>query len=340
MWVCDMEHTPHVSVVIIGKDEEKNLADCIRSVREMDYPADRFEIIYVDTGSNDRSVAIARQQNINAVEERSQYPSPGLARNRGIKEALYNIIHFIDGDMTMDSGYLRKAVQFLEVDKIGCVIGDVKERGSERSFLSRVLNYPWASRKPGFVEAPGGGGTFRKSVLEAVEGYNPWILKGQETEIGSRIREVGYRIYKIDHLMAVHDYGINRLDDLIKRSYRMGSSYGMIMTMPQGRSYADLKRRARSLFVQGVFFSVFIVMLIVTGRFLVLLALPPLICLYVLLRHWREIITARDARAYAYYLLMQFNKPVVLCGFVACLLRRCTSFFSRFLLGRAAGGER
>jgi glycosyltransferase involved in cell wall biosynthesis len=335
-----MEQTPYVSVVIIGKDEEKNLANCIRSVREIDYPAERVEIIYVDTGSNDRSVAVARQQNINTVEERGQCPSPGLARNRGIKEAKYEIIHFIDGDMTMDSGYLRKAVRFLAVDKIGCVIGDVQERGSERSLLSRVLNYPWASRKTGFVEAPGGGGTFRKSVLETIEGYNPWILKGQETEIGYRIREEGYRIYKIDHLMAIHDYGINRLDDLFKRSYRMGSSYGMIMTMPQGRSYADLTRRARSLLVQGMFFTVFIAMLTITGRFLLLLAIPLVVCLYVVLRHWREIVSARDAHAYAYYLLMQFNKPVVLCGFVAFLLRRCTSFFSRFLFGRAAGGER
>ncbi|UCD05132.1 MAG: glycosyltransferase [candidate division WOR-3 bacterium] len=335
-----MEQTPYVSVVIIGKDEEKNLANCIRSVRDIEYPAERVEIIYVDNGSHDRSVAIARQQNINTVEERGQYPSPGLARNRGIREAKYDIIHFIDGDMTMDSGYLGKAVRFLDVDKIGCVIGDVQELGSESSFLSRVLNYPWASRKTGFVEAPGGGGTFRKSVLEAVEGYNPYVLKGQETEIGYRIREEGYRIYKIDHLMAMHDYGINRLDDLVKRSYRMGSSYGMIMTMPQVGSYADLTRRARSLFVQGMLLTVVIAMLIITGRLFLLLAVPLVICLYVLLRHWREIVSARDARAYAYYLLMQFNKPVVLCGFVACLLRRCTSFFSRFLLGRAAGGER
>ncbi|MDH4211906.1 MAG: glycosyltransferase [candidate division WOR-3 bacterium] len=333
-----MEQLPFVSVVIIGKDEEQNLSDCIRSVREMDYPAERIEVIYVDTGSSDRSVEIARQLNIAAVEEHGQFPSPGLARNRGIREARYDIIHFVDGDMTIDSGYLREAVRLLDNEKIACVIGDVQERRSEKSFLSRVLNYPWASRKTGFVEAPGGGGTFRKSVLQTVGGYNPLILKGQETEIGYRIREQGYRIYKSDNLMAVHNYGIDKLYDLLKRSYRMGLSYGMIMTMPQGRSYADLTRRARSLFVQGIIFMALIIILVMTGRSLLLLALPFVVALYVLVRHWREIVHERNPHGYAYYLLMHFNKPIVLCGFVAFLLRRCTLIFSRVLFGRTAGG--
>ncbi len=334
-----MEHLPFVSVVIIGKDEERNLSACIRSVREMDYPAGKIEVIYVDTGSGDRSMEIARQFDIAVVEERGQLPSPGLARNRGIREAQYDIIHFVDGDMTIDSGYLREAVRFLDDEKIACVIGDVKERRSEKSYLSRVLNYPWASRKTGFVEAPGGGGTFRKSALQTVGGYNPLILKGQETEIGYRLSEQGYRVYKIDHLMAVHNYGIERLFDLLKRSYRMGSSYGMIMTMPQARSYADLIRRARSLFAQGIVFMALTVFVVMTGRFLLLLVLPLVVALYVLLRHWREIVYERNPNGYAYYLLMHFNKPIVLFGFVAFLLRRCTLIFSRLLFGRTAGGR-
>ena len=334
-----MVQLPRVSVVIIGKDEEKNLGACIRSVRTMEYPADKIEIIYVDTGSMDHSVEIARRNNVVTLEERSQFPSPGLARNRGLREAQYDIIHFVDGDMTMDRDYLREAVRVLLTDDIACVIGNVKERNSDKNPLARVLNYPWSSRETGFVDAPGGGGTFRKAALQTAGGYNPLILKGQETELGYRIRERGYRIYKIEQTMAVHDYGIDTLYDFLSRSYRMGSSYGMIMTMPQSKSYADLKIRARSLSLQAIIFWTVVVFLAVTGRLLLLVAIPFAVALYVLLRHWREIILENRPNGYAYYLLMQFTKPIVLCGFVAFLLQRCMSILCRILLGRTAGRE-
>jgi glycosyltransferase involved in cell wall biosynthesis len=332
-----MTQLPFVSVVIIGKDEEQNLGACIRSVRAMEYPAERLEIIYVDTGSSDRSVEIARGMQVIAVEEKSPFPSPGLARNRGMREARHDIIHFIDGDMTIARDYLKEAVRLLDTGDIVCVIGDVRERNSEKSFLARVLNYPWSSREAGFVDAPGGGGTFKKVALQTVGGYNPLILKGQETELGYRIHERGYKIYKIEHLMAVHNYGIARLYDLLSRSYRMGASYGMIMTMPQSRSYADLTRRARNLLLQGILLTALIASLLVTGRLLLLVAIPFAVAIYVLFRHWREIVVEKKPNGYAYYLLMQFSKPIVLCGYVAFLLRRCTSIFSKFLFGRTVG---
>lgn len=334
-----MVRLPCVSVVIIGKDEEQNLGACIRSVRTMEYPADKIEIIYVDTGSRDRSVEIAQRNNVVAIEERSQFPSPGLARNRGIREAQHDIIHFVDGDMTINRDYLKEAVKVLRNDDVACVIGNVRERNSEKSFLARVLNYPWSSRETGFVDAPGGGGTFRREVLQTAGGYNPLILKGQETELGYRIRERGYRIYKIERTMAVHDYGIDSLYDFLRRSYRLGSSYGMIMTMPQSKSYADLTTRARSLFLQAIFFTALIILLGMTGRLLLFVFVPFAVALYVLLRHWREIVMEKRPNGYAYYLLMQFSKPVVLCGFVAFLLRRYMSILSRVLLGRTTGRE-
>jgi glycosyltransferase involved in cell wall biosynthesis len=329
-----MKKIPCVSVVIIGRNEADNLSNCIRSVLAIDYPADRFEVIYVDTGSTDTSMEIARSFNIRAVEEHGDFPSPGLARNRGIKEAQHEIIHFVDGDMTMERGYLRRAVGFLSVDKIACVIGDVLERSSDRSFLARVLNYPWSVRESGFVAAPGGGGTFLKSVLEMTGGYNPLILKGQETELGYRLRAKGYRIYMIDHTMGVHDYGIDSFYGLVKRSYLMGISYGMVMTMSRERSYADLFRRARNLVLQGIIFFALTVFLLATGRFLLLLALPILTALYVVVRYWREIFRKRNPYGYAYYLLMHLNKPVVLLGMMAFFLRRFTSVFLRILFGR------
>ena len=50
---------PDISIVVIGLNEGKNLHDTFTAIREMDYPQEKLELIFVDTGSSDHSVEIA-----------------------------------------------------------------------------------------------------------------------------------------------------------------------------------------------------------------------------------------------------------------------------------------
>ncbi len=316
-----MQNLPGVSVVVIGKNEEKNLEACFRSLIAMDYPIDKFEIIYVDTGSTDKSVDIAKRFSVKIAKENSTFPTPGLAFNRGIREAKYNIIHFVGGDMTTDKTYLKKAIGVLGTSNIVCVFGNVTERKSNKNFIAKVLSYPWRSRKVGYVDAPGGGGTFLKSILKEVGGYNPFILKGQETELGFRIRKKGYRIYMIDCIMAIHDYDINNLFDWAKRFYIIGKSFGKILTLPAKQSYSEFKTHATSLLIQGVVFLALVFFLLITKKFLFFLGIPIIIIAYVTIRYWKEYYYRRDWFILLYYLLMHFSKPIVLFGMLAYLWR-------------------
>ena len=116
---------PSVSVVVIGRNEGRNLEACFRSVAEVNYPRHKLEVIYVDTGSSDGSVNIAKKFNVKVAEERSVFPTPGLARNRGMQEAKNEVIHFVDGDMTVEKTYLKKAVSILGKNNI--LIGGIGE---------------------------------------------------------------------------------------------------------------------------------------------------------------------------------------------------------------------
>lgn len=317
------QNLPFVSVVVIGRNEEKHLEACFRSIFNMNYPHNKLEIIYVDTDSRDKSVDIAKQFNVKIAEEQSDFPSPGLARNRGIREAQYEIIHFIDGDMTVDRNYLKNAIPTLQKNNIACVIGDISERYSDRSFLAKVLNYPWRKRKKGIVDAPGAGGTFLKSILQEIGGYNPLILKGQETELGFRIRQKGYQIYKIENKMGTHDYGINNIHSLMKHSYTMGKSYGKILTLPPQQSYFDFINHARNLLIQGIILFTVILCLLLTKKVLFVLLIPVVLSLYVTIRHMKEYYSHRDWYAPIYYIIMHLSKPIVLYGLLEYL---CTHF--------------
>ena len=48
-----------LSVIITTKNEEKNIANCLKSIKAQNYPHDKIEIIVVDNNSKDRTKEIA-----------------------------------------------------------------------------------------------------------------------------------------------------------------------------------------------------------------------------------------------------------------------------------------
>ena len=51
---------PHITVIIPARDEEANIAPCLRSVLAQDYPGDRFDVLVVDDHSADATADIVR----------------------------------------------------------------------------------------------------------------------------------------------------------------------------------------------------------------------------------------------------------------------------------------
>src|SRR5436190_12790036 len=53
---------PTVSVVVLNYNGLKHLEACFRSLLALEYPADRLELMLVDNGSSDGSVAFVRER--------------------------------------------------------------------------------------------------------------------------------------------------------------------------------------------------------------------------------------------------------------------------------------
>lgn len=85
-------HWPTVSLCMIVKNEEKNLADCLASVGDF-----ASEVIIVDTGSTDRTVEIARASGAR-VEYFAWIDDFSAARNESIRYATGDWIFWMDAD--------------------------------------------------------------------------------------------------------------------------------------------------------------------------------------------------------------------------------------------------
>ncbi len=98
---------PRISLCLVVRDEEADVAECIRSAREA---AD--EIVVVDTGSRDRTADIARAEGARVVSF-DWCDDFSAARNRAIDEARGDWVLFLDADERLAPGSaatIRRAV--------------------------------------------------------------------------------------------------------------------------------------------------------------------------------------------------------------------------------------
>ena len=310
---------PAISIVIIGRNEAGNIIDCIMSALLVDYPQDKLEILYVDTGSTDGSQDIAKSTGINVIEVSSKAPSASLARNRGMEVSCHEIIHFVDGDMTIQPAYLKKAVRRLAHGDVICVIGRVIERHADRNWISRMLNVDWKKKEEGYINAPGGGGTFIRSALEKIGGYNIGLTSAEETDVGIRLRNAGYKICLINDIMATHDYGVNSFGELLKRIY--GSGRGRFRILVCDKVPPEIRRWGWALPKQAAVVLSIILLLIFCGFLYVaiflLVAYPVLYLARVIISDWNHIINRKHGlEAFLYSYIYYITKPLVLMGMI------------------------
>jgi glycosyltransferase involved in cell wall biosynthesis len=99
-----------VSAVIIAKNEEKKIGNCLASLKWAD------EVIVIDGFSTDKTVEIARAHGARVV----QHAFTGKFaddRNLGLKEAKYDWVLAIDADDVIDSGFKAKLDETLSKNK-------------------------------------------------------------------------------------------------------------------------------------------------------------------------------------------------------------------------------
>jgi glycosyltransferase involved in cell wall biosynthesis len=96
---------PLVSVIITTKNEERNIANCLKSINSQNLNSLSIEIIVVDNNSTDKTVEIVKSychvQLYNFGPERS------AQRNYGVKKANGKYILYLDADMILFKNSVR-----------------------------------------------------------------------------------------------------------------------------------------------------------------------------------------------------------------------------------------
>ena len=131
-----------VGVVVIGRNEGERLRACLEAVVRAGAPA-----TYVDSGSTDGSVALARRLGVEVVALDMSVPfTAARARNAGFQRLLeihpdLQFVQFIDGDCELANGWLEVAVNTLQQrPELAIVAGRCRERHPDASVYNRICD--------------------------------------------------------------------------------------------------------------------------------------------------------------------------------------------------------
>jgi glycosyltransferase involved in cell wall biosynthesis len=225
-----------LTVVVIGRNEGERLRRCLQSVMQAQAGTKDWKLVYVDSGSRDGSVVMARQLGWDVVELATRRPTAALARNAGWRSSDSKWILFLDGDTVLHLDFVRSAIDTAQADEmIASVWGHRREMDPVANVYHRVLDLDWVYR-PGVSEFCGGDALFRRSALAAVGGFDESLIAGEEPELCSRLRGTGHMILHIDHPMTMHDLAIRRLPQYWKRTSRAGYAYAQMAWRTRGRN--------------------------------------------------------------------------------------------------------
>jgi GT2 family glycosyltransferase len=214
-----------VGVVAIGRNEGERLRRCLASLVEV---GGWSAAAYVDSGSTDGSVELARSMGVEVVELDMGRPfSAARARNEGYERLKavapgLRYVMFVDGDCEVVAGWLERGRAELESNPKAAVVGGRRrEMAPEHSIYNRLIDLEWDS-PIGEAVACGGDSMIRAEAFEAVGGFDPTAPAGEEPELCLRLRRAGWTIWRVDAEMTRHDLGMTRFRQWWRRQYRSG----------------------------------------------------------------------------------------------------------------------
>jgi succinoglycan biosynthesis protein ExoA len=196
---------PFVSIVVPARNNENDIDRCLRSLNNLDYPKDCYEVIVVDGHSSDRTVEIAKAFNARIVYDPGRGGGRVVGLNAGIDYARGEYIAFTDADCAVDAGWLKKAARYFTDDSVAGVGGHAIPALSERPIVQAITFILYffnsdsliTARLPKiakYTDVVGGA----SSIFDArkIRGLFPIpeTVAGEDAVLSRRVRDMGYKL--------------------------------------------------------------------------------------------------------------------------------------------------
>jgi glycosyltransferase involved in cell wall biosynthesis len=234
-----------VSVIIPAHNAAAFLEQALESVRRQTYGD--WEIVAVDDGSSDGTWELLQAAGARVRSfHRERAGGPAAARNLAVRNAVGELVAFLDADDMLMPRYLESQLECYEAARrthgvVGLVSCDARiligERYAPYTYqelvpdrhapltLERVLR-----RNPIFIAC-----LVPTAVGEAVGWFDPELLAAEDYGLWMKILEAGYRAVRNEEVLAVYRRSVGALSSNIagqavnnRRAYELALERGLL----------------------------------------------------------------------------------------------------------------
>ncbi len=237
-----MDHTPlKISAVICTYNRDQFIGDALESLSLQTLTPTQFEIIIVNNNSTDNTEKISLNFIKSHPELDCKYvmeTNQGLsfARNRGIQQAKYEIISYIDDDAFAKPDFLKQLFDYFnEHPEIAGIGGKVIPRYEITEpdwmnkwlygFVTKVDHGEKIKKFSGNQYPAGCNMTYRKNLLEKVGGFNNKLKwRADDKYIYFQIRKLSDEVIYLPQACVEHQIDADRTAD--ENFYKLSRKFG------------------------------------------------------------------------------------------------------------------
>lgn len=203
-----------ISIVIPAYNNLENIRRLLKSIYRQ-FDSTIGEVIVVDDGSQLCNMNVLKNEfpELKVIRLENNQGAAN-ARNVGVKNALYDIIFFLDSDMQLCDDVIDEVSKTMSNEKVEAVVGTVKDIPLNRGIFQDY----WALLKSYFHSLPTKYsssfypmvGAIRRRVFEDIGGFEERI-KGasiEDYEISMRLSQKGYKILYNPKMLVSTSYKI------------------------------------------------------------------------------------------------------------------------------------
>lgn len=249
----DSLELPRISIVIPVLNGSKHIDNLIKSLINLDFPENKYEILIVDNGSRDRTLEIIRHHQLTSSQIKlffEKIESSYAARNTGVRNATGEIIAFTDVDCVVDKNWLINIAKSFSENSISCVAGKIIS-GKGQSIVERysakidILSQKNTLNSEFLPYPQTANAAYKKDIFNKIGCFDEKLTSGGDADFAWRMQlETDSRILYVPNAIVIHEHRTN-IKGLFKQNFRYG--YGSVGLYKKYKKYMDLKNKKKSI---------------------------------------------------------------------------------------------
>jgi len=245
-----LSELPTVTVIVLNYNGLEHLGACFASLKEVNYPSQKLELMMVDNASTDGSVEFMRET-YPEVQIVTNDENRGFAsgNNVGAGRATSEYVVFLNNDMRVDPLFVKGLVEpILEQEDVVCAGAKILNwEGTEFDFTTPAAHFAGYAYQLGVNEpydqdkhtlalpilfACGGAMLIERELFLEIGGFDDdYFMLYEDLDLGWRLWLLGYRIVFAPNAIVYHRHHgtVRRVSDQRKRVlYKRNALYSVI----------------------------------------------------------------------------------------------------------------